>query len=138
MKHGEDLEQIINKIELSHQAVSKTVSGYGSELKRVSSDISEVKTKLEIFIEEVKDDKKRISELEKFEPSLKGAKWAGGVAMVVIIALIGTITTVGAYAYNNDIGSITTELNKHEELNNQSIDRILTILESNRLTSVKK
>ena len=110
MEQDKIREQILHE---GYMAVAKTISGFGSDLKKVSTDVndfktdvrthlSEINTKLDIFVDTLKGVQDKTESLEEsrteITTSFRNTKVIGGF----ILTLIAIIGSVGYYAYDGD------------------------------------
>jgi hypothetical protein len=125
MTNDRDVEKLIEKVELSHQAVAKTVSGFGHELKQVQ-------TKLDIFIDELKATKEKADSVEKRvdinENTVKTGARVLRWSIIIIMALIGTITTLGSIIWNNKNEALASQMDlkiaAHEKEDKNTVNEI--------------
>lgn len=107
-------------LERSHLEIAKTVSNYGSEVKKNNDEIIDLKRLVKDFIDradkvldaheqDIEDLKESDTEIRS---TFKGGKWVASVSAVVIIGLIGTITTFGYKIYLKDLDAITYKIDK--------------------------
>lgn len=107
-------------LDRSHSAIAKTVSAYGSEVKKNNDEIIDLKRMVKDFIDradKVLDANERdIDDLKKSDTEIRstfnGGKWMASVSAVIILGLIGTITTLGYNIYLRDLEAITVKIDK--------------------------
>ena len=138
------LKEVIDKIELSHQAISKTVSDFGGDLLEVKRDVNQLKTALAVvnnkidgFIETSRKHEDEISLLKKSDTEIRStfttAKVTITAATAIVFGLIGTITVLGNYIYQNDVETLNAKIEKTEATNNKILNEVLVSLEKYRL-----
>lgn len=131
-------ENLINKVELSHLAISKTISDYGDQIRKNNNEIIELKTIVKDFIkhsEKLLDShENKIGNLEisdtEIRSAFKSGKWVAGLASIIVISLIGTITTMGVTAYNGAVNGLDEKINKIEIKNEKSFSEIMKYLQA--------
>lgn len=140
MKSLDDINVIVEKMEskfeLSHQATAKTISDFGYIISNTKDEVIELKTLLKDFI--LRTDKvieiheNSIDELKKSDTEIrsafKGGKWIAGIAVVIIIALGGSITTMWANAYYKDQTELRTMIKEHQDRETTVTNRLIEIL----------
>lgn len=135
----EDLKEIIRDVVTeSHMSLSKiasnSIADFQVRLSRMEEHLIELKDyqkkqngNVAKAIKEI-DDLKINHQISK--ASFRTAKWIAGIAATIIIALIGTITTISAYAYNNDIKNVNEKIITHETESDKQYDTIISLLKT--------
>lgn len=128
MSGNSDLSKLTDKIDASHK-------DFNENIRMIREDIVELKTLFKGFSTKQQNHEDRINCLEETSTevvsSFEGAKYTLGIASVVILGLIGTITAITVYAYQNDIKSVDAKITDHVNTSNDSISQILQILQKN-------
>lgn len=115
-----DREYLEKKIEASHQAIAKTVSDFGAVVANNNNEIIDLKRLVKDFIvradKMLDDHEQKIDKLKESDTKIKAAfdsgKFVASVAAFIVIALMGTITTLGYNIYLKDLLAINVKIDK--------------------------
>jgi hypothetical protein len=113
-------EYIDKRVELSHLALAKTVSDFGAVVANNNNEIIDLKRLVKDFIvradKMLDDHEQRIGKLKdsdtEIRSSFRSGKFVASIAAVVVIGLIGTITTLGYNIYLRDLLAINVKIDK--------------------------
>lgn len=113
-------EYIDKRVELSHLALAKTVSDFGAVVSKNNEEIIDLKRMVKDFIvsanKMLDEHERQIDKLKESDTKIKAAfdsgKFVAGVAAFIVIALMGTITTLGYNIYLKDLLAINVKIDK--------------------------
>lgn len=140
MKENAIVEKVRDIIESSHQSIAKTVSDYGSEIKKNNDKIIELQTTLADFIKTtnkvIDKHEDSIDTLTKSDTEIRSAfnsaKWVAGGSIGIILLLGGTVSGLTLYAYNQDLSNVNDKVKELEEFKKTELTQILNAIKNSK------
>lgn len=140
MKENAIVEKVRDIIESSHQSIAKTVSDYGSEIKKNNDKIIELQTTLADFIKTtnkvIDKHEESIDVLSKSDTEIRSAfnsaKWVAGGSIGIILLLGGTVSGLTLYAYNQDLSNVNDKVKELEEFKKTELTQILNAIKNSK------
>jgi hypothetical protein len=118
-----DLTIVLEKVELSHKAISDTISNFGNDIRETNSKIENIEEVLtdhgktiEKMLEQTTKTNGNVRSLQLWQAGIKGTVYGAGVCVSIIIALITGIFWI-------QVGSLEGMVNGVEKLLNQHISQ---------------
>ena len=108
-----DLNSIVDKIELSHQAIANSISAYGDQTKRLQIRFDEITSKLDSVIVQTTKTNGSVRTLQIWQAGAKGWLAGVGICLSVMLTLVATIFWLQVGTINASIDNVKEQLNQH-------------------------
>lgn len=109
---------LIDKLATAYQPLAKVVSDLGGSLHKIETIVIRQETKFEDYMVQVtkmlENHEKSIKALEESDTDIrstfKGGKWVAGLSAVLVLGLMGTISTLFYNIYIRDLLAINVKI----------------------------